>query len=652
MVREIVVGNGRFAVALDGRMRIRDFFYPHVGLENHLSGHEFKTGIWTEGSFSWLGEDWQMTMKYLPETLVSRCLAKNSEFEVELDINDGVHNFLDLYLRKVTIKNVSDSKLEVRLFFSHDFHVYGEDSGDTAMYDPLLNAIVHYKRKRYFIIDGVTDRNEGIYQFATGYKESFGKEGTWRDAEDGTLQGNPIAQGSVDSTFSLKLEMQPRSENTACYWIACGTSLMEAKDLDSIVKKKGVEQLLLETENYWSAWANKQELDLSILPRDIIRMFKTSLLIMRTHVDNDGAIIASCDSDVLQFNRDTYSYVWPRDGAMAAMAFDLAGYREVAQLFFEFCNRVIAEEGFFHHKYSPDGSVGSSWHAMVDSKGNPQLPIQEDETALVLYALWRHFKKHRDLEFIGKVYPKLILKTAEFLLHFRDPETGLPKPSFDMWEEKRGVYTSTVASVCSALTAAAAFAKVFYDSKLQDTLNAAAAQMKEAMWTHLYDRKLRRFIRAIHTDGSRDTTVDSSLSFVFTCGAFDAKDEAVENTMKAVIDHLWVKTEVGGFARYENDEYHRVSEEVPGNPWFLSTLWLARWYNARATSLEQLRKVLELLFWTVKRSSKSGILAEQINPYTGVPISVSPLVWSHAEFVIAVCEYLNRYREISSMTAP
>ena len=318
----------------------------------------------------------------------------------------------------------------------------------------------------------------------------------------------------------------------------------------------------------------------------------------------------------------------------------------------EFCNRVITEEGFFRHKYSPDGSVGSSWHALVDSKGSPQLPIQEDETALVLYALWKHFKKYRDLEFIGRVYHKLVLEATEFLLDSRDPETRLPKPSFDMWEEKRGIYTSTAATVYAALIAAAAFAKVFYDSKLQDTLNRAAARMKEAMLTHLYDRKLGRFVRAIQADGSHDTTVDSSLSFVFMCGAFDAKDEAVENTMNAIIDRLWVKTDIGGLARYENDEYHRVSDEVPGNPWIISTLWLARWYNARATSLEQLRKVLELLSWTVKRSSKSGILAEQLNPHTGMPISVSPLVWSHAEFVIAVCEYLDKHREISSATAP
>ena len=46
----------------------------------------------------------------------------------------------------------------------------------------------------------------------------------------------------------------------------------------------------------------------------------------------------------------------------------------------------------------------------------------------------------------------------------------LPKPTFDEWEEKVGVFTSTVASVCAALDAAAKFAKVFYDSNRQEIL--------------------------------------------------------------------------------------------------------------------------------------------------------------------------------------
>ena len=118
--------------------------------------------------------------------------------------------------------------------------------------------------------------------------------------------------------------------------------------------------------------------------------------------------------------------------------------------------------------------------------------------------------------------------------------------------------------------------------------------------------------------------------------------------MDSIRDRLWIKTQVGGLARYENDEYQRVSRDVPGNPWVICTLWLARWQIACAEGLGQLKEAMELLNWAVKYSLLSGVMAEQIHPYTGMPVSVSPLTWSHAEFVIAVCEYLQKHQEISS----
>lgn len=71
-------------------------------------------------------------------------------------------------------------------------------------------------------------------------------------------------------------------------------------------------------------------------------------------------MIAANDSDVLQFGRDTYSYMWPRDGALTAAALDDAGYGDLSRRFFEFCARVIANAGYFLHKYNPDGSRGVS----------------------------------------------------------------------------------------------------------------------------------------------------------------------------------------------------------------------------------------------------------------------------------------------------
>ncbi len=41
---------------------------------------------------------------------------------------------------------------------------------------------------------------------------------------------------------------------------------------------------------------------------------------LSTQLDWEGGVLAANDSDVIQFNRDTYSYVWLRDGALTAHA--------------------------------------------------------------------------------------------------------------------------------------------------------------------------------------------------------------------------------------------------------------------------------------------------------------------------------------------
>jgi GH15 family glucan-1,4-alpha-glucosidase len=148
-------------------------------------------------------------------------------------------------------------------------------------------------------------------------------------------------------------------------------------------------------------------------------------------------------------------------------------------------------------------------------------------------------------------------------------------------------------------------------------------------------------------DGSLapDTTVDASIYAPFAFGLCEPDDEMVANSMAAIKSRLWVGTGVGGVARYEADGYQRVAAagaDIAGNPWFICTLWLAQWHIARARNVEELQEALPILEWVASRALPSGVLAEQVNPYTNQPLSVSPLTWSHAAFVTAVIEYLEK----------
>lgn len=170
------------------------------------------------------------------------------------------------------------------------------------------------------------------------------------------------------------------------------------------------------------------------------------------------------------------------------------------------------------------------------------------------------------------------------------------------------------------------------------------------MIEHLYDARLKRFIKGIYPNGERDITVDSSVSTVFVCEVLDAKDIRVKNTMEALASSLQVKTDVGGLARYQNDRYRRVSTDTPGNPWVISTVRLARWHIAKATSLDELAVAVNFLEWATKIALSTGALPEQLDPYSSKPISATPLLWSHAEYVLAVTEYISKHQEIAAMS--
>jgi len=648
MARDIPVGNGNLLVAFDRSYRIRDLCYPHVGQENHNQGTLSRFGVWCDGEFSWMGEEaWDIHLDYEPDTLVTRGLCENERLAIRLECADCVDFHENLFLRRITVTNQSDKARNVRLFFSHDFNLYATKVGDTAFYDPETQSVIHYKARRYLLVNCALPTRTGVEDFTCGTKEVRGLEGTWRDAEDGRLEHHPIAQGTVDSTVGIRLDLDASGRAVVYYWIAAGRVYQEVRKVNQVVIAKKPDTLIDRTRDYWRLWVNKEEFNFERVPEDFVWLFKRSQLILRTQIDNGGAILAANDSDIISVSRDTYAYCWPRDGALAAYALIKAGHSGISRRFFRYCADIIHKDGYFLHKYNSDGSLASSWHPWLTDH-TPRLPIQEDETALVLWSLWRHFQKFRDIEFVAPYYRPMITKAADFLARHVDEETGLPLPSHDLWEERWGVHTWTVAAVIAGLRSASRFAAAFGERHLYSRYARSAERMREGLLAHLWDEQAGRFARSASRTGDgyeRDVTVDASLAGLVMFSVLDPHDERVEATLRAIRTHLAVHTDVGGLARYAGDQWHRVvddTERVPGNPWFIPSLWMMRCDIARARTLEELRASLEWMRWVVRWALASGVLAEQLHPETGEPMGVSPLAWSHAEVVAALVEYLEK----------
>ncbi|KEQ21545.1 glycoside hydrolase family 15 protein [Paenibacillus tyrfis] len=652
MPRHLVIGNGKFLINLDRNTYMRDLYYPYVGQLNHVGGYQCRIGLWVDGAFTWLADpEWKFELSYIEDSLVTEVRASHYHLGITLLMNDGVHQREDVYLKRVRVHNHWDTVREVRMFFNQDLVINETEVGDTAAYYPQNNTVFHYKKDRYFMFNGLAG-TDGIYQYTTGVKRFYNAEGTWRDAEDGHLMGNAIAQGSVDSTVSFRLHVPPNSDETLYYWMSAGKNLEEVKKLDNYVKESHPGKLLDRVEIYWQRWVNKpEERDYGNLSEACVRLYKHSLLIVRTQTDVNGAIIAANDSDIMQSNRDHYSYMWPRDGALIAYAMTMAGYQGMITPFFNFCAEALSPDGYLHHKYNPDGTVGSSWHPYLNG-GSMQLPIQEDETGLVLFALWQDYVRHGIIELPQSLYRTLIRRAARFMSGYIEQELSLPKPSYDLWEERYGIFTFTASAVFGGLIAAANFCSLFGDEERSSRYRHTAEKIKSGILKHLWDEEEQRFVRGLVLDGEvwvKDKTLESSVYGIFEFGVLPADDPRVVSTMKANRAGLTIKTDIGGVARYHHDYYFQRSSDidnVPGNPWIICTLWIAEWEIECAKTLEDLESPRRTLEWVVSHAMESGILPEQLDPFDGGPVSVAPLTWSHATYVLTVIKYTEKYKKL------
>ena len=583
MPKSINLGNGTTLVGLDKFGQVKDFYFDYAGLENHVSEHlTHKIGVWIEDKFTWLDDGtWEILVSSQKDTLASNITAKNENLGIELNFTDVVYNEKDMLIREIKVSNLFDRNRNLKIYFNQQFNISQTQAGETAYYDPRGKVIIHYKGRRVFLINTLNE-TPGFNEYSVGLLGIEGKDGTFKDAEDGILSGNPIEHGQVDSVIGLDVEVSPKDSKIIYYWVCVAKSIRDVKLLDQEILARHPKKIIESTTEYWKAWVNVQNFSFYGLSPEMIQLFQRSLFNIRVHVSTNGAIIASGDSEMLQFGRDYYEYVWPRDAAFAAVSLAKVGDFNASRRFFQFCQDVVTEEGYFMHKYRPDKSLGSSWHPWV-REGKKQFPIQEDETALVIYALWKYFELSKDLEFIEDLYNPLIKKSAEFMVSFRDEKTGLPAASYDLWERVYGINTFTSASVYAALISASRFADLLGKKESKERYQAAADEIKKGILKYLYDEKEEYFYKLIDSSQTKpqiDRTVDmSSIYGIYKFEVLPIDDARVKKALEKTIERLEVKTEVGGIARFEGDSYHFKGGNYPGNPWVITTMWLAQYYT-------------------------------------------------------------------------
>ncbi|HCO95277.1 MAG TPA: hypothetical protein DIU00_15225 [Phycisphaerales bacterium] len=332
------------------------------------------------------------------------------------------------------------------------------------------------------------------------------------------------------------------------------------------------------------------------------------------------------------------------------MAADLVRLRDIPERFFDWClNRAedFKETGFFYNAYNVNGTI----HGTLIPPDGPRVPrhlrascidlvhsgtqFQPDQGGSLLIAIAHHIK-HFDTD-VSK-FEKLIEKTADGICRsWKDNAFVLP--CYDLWEERcvlpghEGFHTYSLAMCIAGLRAAIEMlGKKRKWLKTQKEMSDAFAEVYSAGRKSIprtYRKGAIAKNRKIKADDLKPDT--SLLGLVYPSGILDPQDEKMKRTVLEIIKMNTMDS--GGLLRYPADRYCGGVRKgwvtlTGAGTWPLLSFWMSIYYSLCGDN-KNANKFFEQPLKRIDKYIPEQIFEDKSRS------SITPLLWSHAMFVIA-----------------
>ncbi|MFD1954957.1 glycoside hydrolase family 15 protein [Paenibacillus thailandensis] len=633
---DAVIGNSRMLATLGRTGRLYRLWWPHIDLPQHVDA--IRTGIRLDepkrhGSVSWFDDPdcgWSHEAAYVPSTNILRVTARSNGLPIAVESDHYAVPGRDVLIRHYRFRNTGSETLSFSFVQYSSFLVAEHSLYNTTAFHEETDSLVHFRHHYYFAVASPRD--------CSGFQSGS----AWQAAEAAELNGNGIDM-KPDGAVLWRIEgLAPGETASVPVYIAAGETEADALRAMREAKERTAEEWFNDTADYWRHFVAACAPCPSDRPA-FKELYERSLLTFKLMSDEQtGSIIAAPEFDETFSRCGGYAYCWGRDAAFITTALDRSGLYELSDRFYDWALTSQSPDGSWQQRHYHDGSLAPSWG------------LQIDEGASILWGMWEHYRVRQDGGFAERVWPA-VRKGADFLLSFLDPETGLPKPSMDLWEERSASHTYSAAAVYGGLQGAASFAQLRGEAELAAAWRRAAARIAAVIEGGLWNEERGSLYRALNLAVGKeqfeeaaaagktgsvtvsakgyetfrlkyDPVIDISLLGVSVpFGAMPAGHDYMRRTADAVEQALTVPG-VGGIKRYENDHY------IGGNPWILTTIWLAH-YRLQCGEIERADALLQ---WAVNHRTELGLLPEQVDKNTGETAWVVPLTWSHAMFVLAL----------------
>ena len=255
-------------------------------------------------------------------------------------------------------------------------------------------------------------------------------------------------------------------------------------------------------------------------------------------------------------NPIAYGYKsWVRDSAVTAMALDAAGHHAEADKYFRWLAGVQYANGSF-------GTTYDSWTGQHVDFVEPEL----DSVGIFLMGCYRHWQMTGDNAFRDAVWPQ-VQKAANFVSNGL-ASNGLGPQDASIWEENQEYNTFTQALYISGLWGAETLAQSKNDTADADTWSNAVGSIATALQRSslsspagLWNSPDGYFNRAVNSDNTGRTTIDSSSDMLMVSGALDPASSRAASHLTKIVGTL---THDGyGLARYTGDGFYYNSPYSP-----------------------------------------------------------------------------------------
>jgi glucoamylase len=344
-----------------------------------------------------------------------------------------------------------------------------------------------------------------------------------------------------------------------------------------------------------------------------------------------------------------YFFDWVRDTALTMRSlidyYELTKNPKIKKMIFTWIQaesrrqNTPAISGLGEPKYNIDGSGFTGPWGRPQNDGPALRAIAMIKFARLLLASGESDYVVKNLYHGVLPADSVIKKDLEYTAHHWQ------EPSFDLWEEEKGMHFYTLLAQHTALQEGAKLAQELSDSGAAVFYQAQSLKVAQKLKTFLDPSiGIRVTASKVAALGYKDSGIDVAplLALLHTYPyqkLLSLNHPSVKKYITTLRDTFQSLYQINktfpdkgvAIGRYPEDKYDGYGTSGVGNPWFLSTLALGEYYCLTKNADFKMQFERSLF-----HSDRKGGLSEQMNHQTGYMQGARDLTWSHNAFITAV----------------